>query len=359
MKLPPEIKSIVDQVAEMVSPCYLVGGSVRDILLGRKTNDLDFCCKHTPDEIEDAVRAAGRRAYLVGKKFGTIGCKVGGQKIEITTFRQESYKNGYRKPEVEFVGDIVSDLSRRDFTINAMAIRDNGKFIDPFNGRTDLKEGIIECVGSPKTRFREDPLRILRAARFLSQLDNTENLHRPSTEPEVWFQNFGIEMGTFNKMKELSYKLLSISKERWVMELDKILESNKPDVGLYALMETKCFNFMIPELSLQDGYDQNSSWHSLPLWQHTLEVVRECPPELNLRWAALLHDCAKPFVRVDKKDPVRGTYAKHDILGYEMVKRIGLHLKWSNDRIKNVSELVRDHLSDDSPLKEFDDRAKG
>ena len=157
-------------------PVYAVGGCVRDYILGVQPKDYDFCTPATPDEIETLVKKSGRRAYLTGKRFGTIGCKVKigeiQDLIEITTFRTETYAEANRKPEVEFVKDITADLSRRDFTINAMAIRLNkGRIhiIDPFGGREDLKNKTIKAVGNPKIRFKEDPLRILRAIRFATR----------------------------------------------------------------------------------------------------------------------------------------------------------------------------------------------
>ena len=164
--------SIYDKVKEIIDPVYLVGGCVRDSWLGKVPKDYDFTTPFTPEEIEKKIKKAGRKTYLTGKKFGTLGVKIDGQVVEITTFRQEKYRSGSRKPNVVFVKDITADLSRRDFTINAMARRNN-KLIDPFNGKDDLDNKIIKCVGKPNERFKEDPLRMLRAGRFASQLNFT------------------------------------------------------------------------------------------------------------------------------------------------------------------------------------------
>lgn len=332
---------IYNEVKKIVSPIWLVGGACRDQLLGKEPHDYDFSTSLSAEEIEKAVRKAGRKPYLVGARFGTVGFKVPTEKgfeyVEVTTFRQESYKKGSRKPEVSFVKDIIADLSRRDFTINAIAL---GKLstIDPFNGKGDLESRLIRCVGKPSHRFKEDPLRMLRACRFSSQL------------------GFTIHEDTFNKMKQMSARILEVSRERWVMELDKLLMTNKPSIGLNYLMESRLLNFMIPELSLQYEYDQNSPYHQFDLWTHTLKVVEAVPKDINLRWASLLHDVAKPFVRTNKID--RSNYIDHDLLGYEMVIKLARYLKWSNERREIVSNLVLNHIKEDSPLKEADNKGK-
>jgi len=283
------------------------------------------------------VRAAGKRPYLIGKRFGTIGMKVAGHLVEVTTFRNEKYISGSRKPQVSYVQDISADLSRRDFRINAIARR-GSKLIDPYGGRVDLLEKKIKCVGVPKDRFKEDPLRMLRAARFASQLE------------------FKVDEFLEDTVKKMSYKILEVSKERWVMEMDKLLMTDRPSIGLDFMARTRLLNFMIPELSLQINYDQNSPYHELDLWTHTMMVVRNCPKDIELRWSALLHDIAKPFVRTDRPD--RSNYIKHDLLGAECVQRIGYYLKWSTARREMVSELVLKHLMNDSVLKQYDDMSK-
>lgn len=329
---------ISEKVEEMINPVYLVGGSVRDMLIGRNINDLDFCTPHTPDEIEKSIRKAGRKPYLVGKRFGTVACKVDGEMIEITTFRTETYESGNRKPEVNFVSQINHDLSRRDFTINAIAKRGD-KIIDPFNGIKDLDNHTIRCVGNPRQRFKEDPLRMLRACRFSSQL------------------GFKIEENTFEKMQERSHSILTVSKERWVIELDKLLLGDFVKDGIENLLKSELMKYIIPELSLQYNFKQMSEYHDFELHEHTIKVIEACPKDLNLRWAALLHDIAKPFLFIQKNDKKR-IYPKHELLGKEIVEKNGLYLRWSNERIKNVSELVLNHLNDDSILRKYDNESK-
>lgn len=320
---------ILEQVEQIIQPVYLVGGSVRDVLLGHPPKDYDFSTPLPPDEIEQRVRAAGKRAFIAGKRFGTIGFRLGEHHIEITTFRTETYGKT-RKPEVSFVDDITEDLSRRDFTINAIALRDH-RYIDPFNGRQDLDDKIIRSVGQPALRFNEDPLRMLRAARFAAQLD------------------FAVDEATLTAIKHHGFKILNVSHERWMQEFDRLITSPHPETGLAILAETDLIKYLVPELRLQVGYDQRSPYHELNLWDHSVTTLRLAPNHVNIRWAALLHDVGKPFVRTDKPD--RSNYADHELVGAQLVYGIGKRLRWSNERIETVASLVRDHLDDDdSPI---------
>lgn len=336
------MKNIIKQVEQIISPVYLTGGAVRDILLDKEPKDFDFCTPFSPEEIENKIRKAGKKPYLFGKRFGTIGMKIDGQLIEITTFRTEEYKDGNRKPQVKFIKDITADLSRRDFTINAMAIRE-GRLIDPFGGRDDLKLGVIKCVGTPSHRFKEDALRMLRAGRFASQL------------------GFIVEEKTKTAVQQLNYKILEVSKERWMLELDKILMTDKPSIALTFFMETGLMKFILPEIALQYNYDQKSIYHDLTLWEHTSKALDATPKDINLRWGLFLHDVGKPFVRTDKfleGKWIKTNYVKHDMVGAELVEKIARYLKWSNDRRECVVNLVRNHLNDDSPLREYDVQGK-
>ncbi len=362
---------IIEEVTRFMQPypVYITGGFVRDSFLGLEPKDIDFSTPTTPDEIEKKIRESlnehghNRKAVNVGKKFGCLKCKVFGEDIDIVSFRTEKYKKGNRKPDVEYVKTIHEDLSRRDFTINAMAIRlHKGKLrvIDPFGGQQDIEGGVIRAVGHPKQRFKEDPLRMLRAIRFACRF------------------GFRVEEVTYSKMKKMANYILDISKERWVMELDKILLSDRVDDGLRYLWDANLFRFMIPELQLQLNYDQNSNYHSFTLEEHTKRVVMATPKDLDLRWSALLHDIAKPFVRTDKeiiiskedlKNPepvkvekmetgIKTNYIGHEKLGADIVLRLAAHFKWSNERRDNVVGLVRNHLEDDCQLREYDNMGK-
>lgn len=338
------IQELLEKVTEMLKPhpVYLVGGAVRDYVIGLEPKDYDFCTPAEPDEIEKRIKESGKRAYLTGKRFGTLGCKVDGQMVEITTFRTEEYEPGNRKPKVKYVKTITEDLSRRDFNINAMAIRltkNHLRIIDPFCGNEDIENKIIRCVGHPKQRFKEDPLRMLRAIRFACRF------------------NYKIDDDTHKKIKKMSNKILDISKERWMMEMDKILLTDNVGIGLMLLFNCDLFTYMIPELSLQKNYKQNSQYHDFDLDIHTIKVVESCPMDLNLRWAALLHDIAKPFVRTEHPKG-HSNYINHEILGAEIANKYANYLKWSKERKEQVVSLIRNHLNKDCPLREYDNMGK-
>jgi len=346
MNIDDRTKKICKTVSEVINPSYLVGGCVRDLILGRPFCDYDFCTPLLPDDIESRIRDSGRKSLNIGKKFGTLGMKYQddpkkkSEVLEITSFRKEAYKKGNRKPVVEFVGNITADLSRRDFCINAMACRtDTLRLTDPFGGQDDLVHKVIRCVGNPTERFKEDPLRMLRACRFASQL------------------GFTIEEKTFKKMKEFSHYILDVSRERWVTELDKLLMGDDVRHGLNYLWEADLFKYMIPELHPQYLYNQNNPNHAFTLDYHTSLVVSKLPKDINLRTAGLLHDVGKIFCRRDKVD--KSTYYQHELVGAEIVDHIALYLRWSKERQETIKSLVLNHMKDDSPLREADMEAKG
>jgi tRNA nucleotidyltransferase (CCA-adding enzyme) len=344
---------IITQVNDIIqAPIYLVGGSVRDHLLGLEPKDYDFATALLPDEVEARIIASGRKAYTLGKKFGTIGMKIKlddgrYEYVEITTYRGEEYdqltKNTLarsRKPTVNFIKDIAQDLSRRDFTINALAMDKNGNIKDYFGGKDDLTNKILRCVGVPKQRFKEDPLRILRAIRFATKY------------------NLEIEPKTWEYICKMKFELLRVSKERWVIELDKILGFENVKVGLNLLMDSGILGVIIPELALQKNYDQNTLWHDFTLWDHTCRVVKNCPADnLDLRWSALLHDIAKLFTRTENPKG-HSNYLNHDILGAEMSLKVSDYLKFSNSRKDFIYDTIKNHLKPDCVLKVYDDGGK-
>jgi poly(A) polymerase len=299
------------------APVNLVGGSVRDIVLNREPKDWDYCTPLTPDEIEDVVRKAGRRPYLTGKRFGTIGFKIPSDfyqsqnpkewvYVEVTTYRAEKYDGKSRKPQVEFIDELDADLSRRDFTINAMVLQEDGGIYDPHGGRLDILARQIKTVGTPKDRITEDPLRMLRAARFASQL------------------NFGVDPNLTGKMRQLGYTIVIVSKERWVQELDKMLMGQKPERGIKLLMQSDVMKYILPEvyLALQD----EELYYNLA---SAFEQVKD-DVTLNERWAMLLHYVAHPHTIKEEKDRI--TFVNHEIVRAEMVDGICSRLKFSNER---------------------------
>ena len=342
------------------SPVYLVGGAVRDILLGKPPKDWDFTTALTPDLVKKKLQEASKSTHTQGEKFGTIGTKIENGlfyndnpknpvfvDVEITTMRGEEYDQATkttllmsRKPSVNYITNLKEDLSRRDFTINAMAINSKGELLDYFDGYKDLDNELIKCVGSPKLRFKEDPLRILRAIRIATKY------------------KFNIDQETLKYCGRMKFRLLDISKERWVMEIDKILSSCNVNFGLDLLMDTGLLGVIIPTLTLQKDYNQNSHYHDFTLWEHTKNVVANVPKEcLSLRWTALLHDIAKPFTRTENKNG-HSNYLSHELLGAEMAFQVCEYLKFSRARTNYIVEQIRTHLNSDSDLKIYDDSGK-
>jgi tRNA nucleotidyltransferase (CCA-adding enzyme) len=317
--------------------------------MGRdKSPDFDFVTPLHPEEVERRLHAAGRRVFGQGGRFGTLGVKVEVNgvfiKVEITTFRREVYTEGSRKPTVTFdVTNITDELSRHDFTMNALAIGPTGKLIDPFGGRAHIAQSSIAAVGHPTHRFKEDPLRMMRAYRFASQL------------------GFLIEERTFSSMKKYAHRILTVSKERQCAELDKLLMGDCSGNALRTMWLGGMMKFIIPELQIQLDFDQHSPYHAAPLHEHTALVVQGAPNELDLKWAALLHDVGKPAARTYKMRGGEWTgqcnFVHHETIGAELVESIGQRLHWSKAQVNARKALVAGHLDPDSPLKPADDAA--
>ena len=359
MELKEKTKKILEYTQSLFNKeIYLVGGATRDLIMGNECKDWDFCSEMSTDEVKEQIKGK-HKAYCIGEKFGTIGFnfELDGERIEveITQFREEEYATKSRKPKCTFGTDLMKDLSRRDFTINAMALscRDF-KLIDPYNGQEDIKNKVLKCVGIAKHRFKEDPLRILRGIRFATRY------------------NFVFEEITRKRLIDQSFSLLRISKERWVMELDRILLDKNVYLGLKTLWSFGIFKFIIPELQLQWEYDQNSRYHNLQLWDHTANVVksaRDAEEPIEMLWACLLHDVGKPFTRTDKEKYIptgigyhmpitKSNYVFHELVGSEMADKICNYLKFSNDRKEFIVDMIRNHLEKDCPLKKYDDAHK-
>lgn len=300
---------------------YFVGGCVRDELLGVPVSDYDCTTNAPPDEIKPLVQAAGADAlYTVGERFGTIGAIFGDQRVEITTYRTESYAPGNRKPQVAFGATLQEDLSRRDFTINAMARSVlGGELVDPYGGRDDLKAGMIRAVGDPDERFREDPLRLLRAIRFAAQL------------------GFAIDAGTRASLARNAGLLSTMSAERITQEVNKILMFDRPGPDVRQLCELGLMRWIVPEfLDLQSSPDGRVRHKDN--FAHTLMVLDRTPPVLTVRWAALLHDIAKPRVMSTAEDEVH--FYGHEQVGRDMATRILRRLKFDRATINRVGKVV-------------------
>ncbi|MEU3254714.1 CCA tRNA nucleotidyltransferase [Streptomyces sp. NPDC006997] len=309
----------------------LVGGSVRDALLGRLGNDLDFTTDARPEDVLKIVRPWADAVWDVGIAFGTVGAQKGGYQIEVTTYRSEAYDRTSRKPEVAYGDSIEDDLVRRDFTVNAMAVALPEKtFIDPHGGLDDLGARVLRTPGTPEASFSDDPLRMMRAARFAAQLDF-------EVAPEV-----------VTAMTEMAGRIEIVSAERVRDELNKLILSAHPRKGLALLVETGLADRVLPELPALRLESDEHHRHK-DVYDHTLIVLEQAialegnGPDLTLRLAALLHDIGKPRTRRFEKDG-RVSFHHHEVVGAKMTKKRMTALKYSNELVRDVSRLVELHL---------------
>ena len=344
-----ERASFVGAFAEAGHQLWVVGGALRDQLLGRDGVDEDFATDALPDVIETIARSLGRQVTTVGQRFGTIGVLLDGRWSEVTTFRGDSYTAGTRWPDVTFGSSIEEDLARRDFTINALA-RDTvtGRDLDLFGGREDLARGLIRAVGEPILRFREDPLRILRGLRFASQLD------------------FAIDPATLAGMGETAPLLATLSPERVTAELDKLLQGAAPGRGLELIRECGALPVILPELTGMVGCEQNR-FHKLDVWGHTVATVNATAVDGGdgrvRRWAALLHDVGKPGVRHVKPNGEWGFY-RHETVGALLAGPMLERLKLGRQDARLIELLVRRHMDRPDPadrrsVRRFISRCEG
>ena len=313
----------------------LVGGPVRDAILGRLGNDLDFTTNARPKESEKILNKWADSVWDIGAAFGTVAGKKGEITVEITTYRSENYEKDSRKPAVEFGENIEGDLSRRDFTINAMALElttDEPTFIDLFNGVNDLQNKVIKTPGKPEDSFTDDPLRMMRAARFMSQL------------------NFTIDESVLVAIKEMAHRLSIISSERIRDEFIKIIMSDNPRLGITLLVECGLADIFLPEIpKLKLEIDEHH--HHKDVYEHSLTVLEQAialearlgGANLTLRLAALLHDIGKPKT----KALIAGggvSFHHHEVVGAKMTKERLRTLRFDNHIVKDVGQLVFLHL---------------
>lgn len=304
----------------------LVGGVVRDLLLGRVRPDaeLDLATDAPPRETTRILRGWADRIYLVGVRFGTVGARKGDTRFEITTYREEIYRREDRKPVVTFAKDLETDLSRRDFTINAMAVRlPDRVFVDPFGGVRDLAAKRLETPLEPEVAFSDDPLRMLRAARFAAQLD-------VDPTPRV-----------LAAIRAMRSRLEIVSAERIADELSKLLVAPHPAKGLRIIVETGLAEEFLPELPAL-ALEQDPVHRHKDVLKHTLAVVERCEPDLVLRLAALLHDIGKPATRQITPEGVQ--FHHHEVVGARMARERLRALRFPNEVVDDVAKLVEMHL---------------
>ncbi|MET9219156.1 CCA tRNA nucleotidyltransferase [Streptomyces sp. NPDC003300] len=309
----------------------LVGGSVRDTLLGRLGNDLDFTTDARPEQVLKILRSWADSVWEVGIAFGTVGAMKDSFQIEVTTYRSEAYDRTSRKPEVSYGDTIEDDLVRRDFTVNAMAVAlPEGDFVDPYGGLDDLAARRLRTPGTPESSFSDDPLRMLRAARFAAQLDF-------EVAPEV-----------VAAMSAMADRIGIVSAERIRDELNKLILSDHPRKGLRLLVDTGLADLVLPELSAL-RLERDEHFRHKDVYEHSLTVLEQAidletdGPDLVLRLAALLHDIGKPKTRRFETDG-RVSFHHHEMVGAKLTKARLTQLKYPNDLAKDVSRLVELHL---------------
>jgi len=332
----PVVSTLGRAFADAGRELAIVGGPVRDALLGRATHDLDFTTDARPDEILAIVTPISSAQWDIGRDFGTIGARVRGEQVEVTTYRADSYDGLTRKPTVEFGDTLEGDLARRDFTVNAMALRVTARtLVDPTGGVEDLLAQRLRTPADPRVSFGDDPLRMLRAARFASQL------------------GFDVDPATEAAVAELRETLSIVSPERIQGEIVRLLQTDDPVRGIRLLVDSGLADVFLPEVpALRLEVDEHH--HHKDVYEHSLTVLRQAialertrhpdaAPDVPLRLAALLHDIGKPSTR--KLEPGGGvTFHHHDIRGSRMAKKRLQALRFDSDTIGVVSRLIELHL---------------
>ena len=331
VRVSPVISALGEHFAEAGHEISLVGGSVRDALLGRLGNDLDFTTSAPPEEVERLIAGHVDALWDIGRAFGTIGCRIGRLTCEITTYRSDQYDGASRKPVVAYGTSLEGDLGRRDFTVNAMAVvLPELRFVDPFHGVEAMESRALRTPGRPEDSFDDDPLRMLRAARFAAQLD------------------FGVEPSVLDAMTSMAERLGIVSAERVRDEFSKLVLSANPRAGLRILVETGLADQFVPELpALKLEIDEHHRHKDV--YEHTLTVVEQAidleadGPDLTLRLAALMHDIGKPATR--RFEAGGGvSFHHHEMVGARMTRKRLKALRYPKDLIDDVAHLVELHL---------------
>jgi poly(A) polymerase len=330
----PEIARLAESFAAAGHELALVGGPVRDAFLGRAVTDLDFTTDATPDQILGMVTPVADAHWDIGREFGTIGARLGENTVEITTYRSDAYDGATRKPVVAFGTSLEDDLTRRDFTVNAMALRlPECVLVDPTGGVEDLLAGVLRTPAPPERSFGDDPLRIMRAARFVSQL------------------GFRLDDTALAAAQQMADSIAIVSRERVGAEIGKLMLGERPSDGIRVLVDTGIAAHVLPEVpALRLEIDEHA--HHKDVYEHSLTALdralvlereRGHEPDLVLRLAVLLHDIGKPATRVIEPGGAV-SFHHHDVLGAKLAAKRLRELRFDNGVVKAVAELIRLHL---------------
>jgi poly(A) polymerase len=318
------VQRVARALVEAGHECYLVGGSVRDALIDDVPVEFDFATDARPERIEALLAPMADHVWLQGKRFGTVGAQVAGVPCEVTTYRAEVYRPDSRKPEVSFGDSIEQDLSRRDFTVNAMALRlPDAALVDPYDGAADLAGNRLRTPLAPEISFTDDPLRMLRAARFVARF------------------GFVPDDQVVAAVRALGDRLDIVSVERIRDELSKLLLVPDPSAGLWFLASTGLADHFLPELTDME-LEQDPVHHHKDVLAHTIAVVAKTRPELVLRLAALMHDVGKPKTRSFERG--RATFHHHEVVGARMTRERLSALRYPTEIVESVTQLVYLHL---------------
>lgn len=319
--IPGPVREIARTLSSHGHEAYVVGGCVRDLVLGRTPHDWDVATDAPPA----AVMSVFPDVRPTGVKHGTVTVIMRGMPVEVTTYRVEGRYTDRRHPDVvRFVRRLEDDLGRRDLTINAIALHPGGRIIDPYRGVDDLKRRLVRAVGDPLARFDEDPLRMLRAIRLAAELV------------------FDMDEKTYEAIKAKASLIRNVSAERIGEEVARALVSPKPGFAMELMRETGLLKYVIPELLEGYGFPQNEH-HAYPVWEHSLIALEEMPPVLHLRWAGLLHDVGKP--RTASIVDGERHFFNHEYVGASMAENILRRLRFDQKTVEKVTHLVRNHMA--------------
>lgn len=326
-QIPRPIQRIFEVFEREGVQIYLVGGTVREILRERTENlsDFDFATPTSAEETAKILKKARVRPIPIGVAFGTVGAFIEGLSVDITTFRRaEEYKPRSRHPQVDFGGTIEEDLQRRDFRMNAIAMTKTGEIIDPFNGRKDIRNRHISVPSDAAKIFSDDPLRLLRAARFVSQL------------------GYSVVPSLKKTAKRMAFLINAVSRERWKMEMDKLLMGDDVHKGLEYLLEGNLLTFIMPELMILKGFSQDDEYHHKDVWEHTKRALKASVKHIDVRWALLLHDIGKPYTKSVRDGHVH--FYHHEVVGETLARSIMFRFRFSKEQRKKVSTLIFNHM---------------